>query len=79
MSYESHKYCNGNLYAGIVKDIENKQLFMDLYVGISMDVLKISYYLQDIYASIAMDVKNQQLFTRPICEYCIFKMALWKL
>ncbi len=26
-----------------------------------------------------MDVKNQQLFMKPICSYCIFEMALWKL
>ncbi len=37
MSYESHKYYNGNLYASIVKDVKNKQLFMDLHVGITLD------------------------------------------
>jgi hypothetical protein len=40
MSYESHKYYNGNLYASITKDVKNQQLFMDLYVGIAMDVRK---------------------------------------
>jgi hypothetical protein len=45
-----------------------------------MDVKKTKNYLQDLYVGITMDVKkNQQLFTRPICEYYIFKMALWKL
>jgi hypothetical protein len=38
MSYESHKYYEGNLYANIAKNIKNQQLFMDLYVGIVMDV-----------------------------------------
>jgi hypothetical protein len=49
---------------------------MDLYVGITMDVKKINYYLQNLEAGIAMDVKNQQLFTRLICKFCIFEMAL---
>ncbi len=35
MSYESHKYYNGNLYANIAKDVKNQQLFMDLHVGIA--------------------------------------------
>jgi hypothetical protein len=38
MSYESHKYYNGNLYASIAKDGKNQQLFMDLYAGVVMDV-----------------------------------------
>jgi hypothetical protein len=38
MSYESHKYYNGNLHASIGKDVKNQQLFMDLHVGITMDV-----------------------------------------
>jgi len=40
MSYESHKYYNGNLYASNTKDVKNQQLFMDLHVGIIMDVKK---------------------------------------
>jgi hypothetical protein len=44
-----------------------------------MDVKKIHYYLQDLYASIVMEIKNEQLFTKPICKYYIFEMALWKL
>jgi hypothetical protein len=44
MSYDSHKYYNGNLYAGI-----------------------------------AMDVKKPTTIMKPLCEYCIFEMALWKL
>jgi hypothetical protein len=40
MSHESHKYYNGNLYASIAKDIKNQQLFMELHVGIVMDVKK---------------------------------------
>jgi len=43
MSYESHKYYNGNLYVNIAKDIKNQQLFMDLYVGTIMDVKKMNY------------------------------------
>ncbi len=48
MSYESHKYYNGNLYASIAKYVKNQQLFMDLYAGIIMDVKKINYstYMQ---------------------------------
>jgi hypothetical protein len=38
MSYESHKYYNGNLYASNAKDVKNQQLFMDLHAGIAMDV-----------------------------------------
>jgi hypothetical protein len=45
MSYESHKYYNGNLYASIAKVVKNQQLFMDLHAGITMDV-KISYYYE---------------------------------
>ncbi len=43
MSYESHKYYNGNLYASIAKDVKNQQLLQDLYAGIIMDVKKINY------------------------------------
>jgi hypothetical protein len=38
MSYESHTYYNGNLYASIAKDVENQELFMDLHAGIAMNV-----------------------------------------
>jgi hypothetical protein len=43
LSYESHKYYNGNLYASMAKDVKNQQLFIDLYVGTIMDVKKINY------------------------------------
>ncbi len=43
MSYEFHKYYNGNLYANIAKDVKNQQLFMNVYVDIVMDILKINY------------------------------------
>ncbi len=43
MSYESHKYYNGNLYASMAKDVKNQQLFMDLYPRTVMDVKKINY------------------------------------
>jgi len=56
MSYESHKYYNGNLYANIAKDVKNQQLFMDLYASTVMDVKK--NQLLNLYASITMDVKN---------------------
>ncbi len=39
MSYESHKYYNGNLYASIAKDVKNQQL--DLYASIAVDVKKL--------------------------------------
>jgi hypothetical protein len=36
MSYEYHKYYNGNLYANVVNDVKNQQLFMrPIYVGIT--------------------------------------------
>jgi hypothetical protein len=38
MSYDSHKYYNGNLYASITKDVKKQQL--NLYAGIAMDVKK---------------------------------------
>ncbi len=38
LSYESHKYYNGNLDVSIAKYVKNQQLFMDLYAGIVMDV-----------------------------------------
>jgi hypothetical protein len=44
MSYESHKYYNGNIYANIAKDVKNQQLFMDLHAGIVMDVKNQHYY-----------------------------------
>jgi len=43
MSYESHKYYNGSLYASITKDVKNQQLFVDLCAGAIMDVKKINY------------------------------------
>jgi hypothetical protein len=52
---------------------------METYMRALQKMLKINNYLRDLYVVIAMDVKNQQLFTRPICGYYIFKMALWKL
>ncbi len=32
--------------------------------------------LQDLYANITMVIKKPTTITRPICEYCIFEMAL---
>jgi len=46
---------------GITKDVKNQQLFINLYVGITMNVKKISCYLQDLEAGIVMDVKNNYL------------------
>jgi hypothetical protein len=54
MSYESHKYYNGNLYASIAKEVKNQQLFMDPHVGIAMDAKKNQQLLRDLYASIAL-------------------------
>jgi hypothetical protein len=68
MSYEAHKYYNGNLYASIVKDVKNQQLFMDLYSGTIMDVLK--NQILDLYAGIAMDVK------KPIIIYKTYMRVL---
>jgi len=57
MSYDSHKYYNGNIYASITKDVKNQQLFMDLHACSAMDV-KNQQLLWDLYAGIVMDVKN---------------------
>ncbi len=46
MSYESHKYYNGNLCANITKDVKIQQLFMDLHVGIVMDVKQTNNYYE---------------------------------
>jgi hypothetical protein len=40
MSYDSPKYCIQDLYANVAKDVENHQIFTDLYVGIAMNVKK---------------------------------------
>ncbi len=46
MSYEAHKYYNGNLYASIAKNVLNQLL--DIYASIAMDVKKTNSYLQDL-------------------------------
>jgi len=56
LSYESHKYYNGNLYASMAKNVKNQLL--DLCVNITMNVKKTSNYLQKIYVGIIMDVKK---------------------
>ncbi len=48
MSYESHKHQNGNLYANNAKDVKNQQLFMDLHVGIAMDIKKPTIIMKPI-------------------------------
>jgi len=42
MSYESHKYYNGNRYVSITKDVKNQQLFINLHAGITMDTKKLA-------------------------------------
>jgi hypothetical protein len=88
MSYESHKYYNGNLYASMAKYVKNQQLFMDLYPRTVMDVKKstiklickyynwckkTSNYLQELYASIAMDIRK--LVT--IYETYVWVLHIW--
>jgi hypothetical protein len=48
MSYESHKYYNGNMYVSIAKDVKNQKLFMDLHVGITKDVKKPTIIMKPI-------------------------------
>jgi len=55
-------------------DVKNQQLLQDLYASIAMDV-KNQHLLQNLDASIAMDV-TLVIIMIPICEYCIFEMAL---
>jgi hypothetical protein len=78
MSYESHKYYNGNLYVNIVKYVLNQQLLMDLHVSIIMDV-KNQQLLRDLYVGIVMVVRKPTTIMKLICEYCIFELVLWKL
>jgi hypothetical protein len=42
MSYECHKYYNGNLYVSIAKHVKNQQLFMNLCASTIMDVKKVT-------------------------------------
>jgi hypothetical protein len=51
---------------------------MDLHAGIVMDV-KNQQLLRNLSVGITMVVKKPSIITKPICGYCIFKMALWKL
>jgi hypothetical protein len=51
MSYESHIYYNGNLYASIAKDVKNQQLLQDLYASITMDVKKPNNFHQMMEAT----------------------------
>jgi hypothetical protein len=48
MSYESHKYYNGNLYVGISKNVKSQRIFMDLHAGIAMDVKKPTIIMRPI-------------------------------
>jgi thioredoxin-related protein len=48
MSYESHKYYYGNLYANNAKDVKNQQLFMDLHASIVMDVKTLTIITRSI-------------------------------
>jgi hypothetical protein len=61
MSYESHKYYNGNLYVNNAKDVKNQQLFMDLHAGIVMDVKKPAIITRLICRYYNGCKKNQQL------------------
>ncbi len=52
MSYDFRKYCNGNLYAGIVKHVKSTTIYRPIctyYNGCK----KTTNYLQDLYACIA--------------------------
>jgi hypothetical protein len=70
MSYESHKYYNGNLYASIVKEIKNQQLFMDLHVGIAMDVKKKPTTITKPICEYCNGCKKKPTtIMKPICRY----------
>ncbi len=84
MSYESHKYYNGNLYASNAKYVKYQQLFMDLHASIIMDVKKLACVTRPICrycngykkTSIMRPIceyynhcKKPTIITRPICEY----------
>jgi hypothetical protein len=77
MSYESHKYYNGNLCANITKDVKIQQLFMDLHVGIVMDVKQTDNYYETYIQVLQWLLKKPIIITRLICEYCICEMVLW--
>jgi len=61
MSYESHKYYNGNLYA---KDVKNQQLFIDLHAGKNQQLLR------SLYSGITMVITKLTSIMKPICRYC---------
>ncbi len=69
MSYESHKYYNGNLYANNAKNVEIQQLFMDLHAGIVMDVKKPVTITKPI-CIYCNGCKIPTTIMKPICEYC---------
>jgi len=56
-----------------------KNQLLDLYVNITIDVKKSASIRRTICKYCNGCKKNQQLFTKPICGYGIFEMALWKL
>jgi len=56
-----------------------KNQLLDLYVSITMDIKKSASIRRTICKYYNGCKKNQQLFTKHICGYGIFEMALWKL
>jgi hypothetical protein len=84
-----------DLYANIVMDVKkstigllcgycngckkNQQLLRDLCVDITMDVKKSITITRHMCRYYNRCKTNQQLSMKPICGYCIFEMALFKL
>ncbi len=62
MSYDSHKYDKGNLYASIVKKMFKLATIYGPICGYCNGCQK--NQLQNLYSGIAMDVKKKQLFTK---------------
>jgi len=78
MSYESHKYYNGNLYASIAMVVKKPAIIMKPIYGYCNGCKKPATILRPI-CGYYNGCKKLATITRPICEYCIFEMALWKL
>jgi len=51
----------------------------DLYASIVMDEKKPTTIYKTYMRVLQWMKKNQQIFMKPICEYYIFEMFVWKL
>jgi len=78
MSYESPKYCIKDLYASIVKDVLNHQIFTNLYVGIAMNVKKSTSIMGPI-CGYCNECKKINDYYDIYVGIAYLKMVLWNL